>query len=75
MTNYEKMIELVGEADKKTIKDWAYMNRVVVCCLHFENHFESMEKSVDQFMESKDYSSDEFKNWDKFLDAEFIAKE
>lgn len=72
MTNLEKMNELVGaSASKEQIKSWAYMNRVVVSCLHFEQEFEGMEHSVDCFMESPEYSDDEHENWDKYLDAEY----
>lgn len=73
MTNHEKMIELAGsEADKETIKQWGYMNRITVSVMDYEKNFECMEDSVKHFMESKHYSEDEDENWDKFLDAEFV---
>jgi hypothetical protein len=67
------MNELIGSnTDKDQIGNWAYMNRILVCFLYFEPEFESMRKSVEVFMNNY-YSEDEHENWDKFLDAEYIA--
>jgi len=75
MTNLDKMNELVGSnAPKEEIKTWAYMNRVPVSCLHFEEKFEAMEQSIDHFIASDNYGSDEHENWDQFLDAEYIEE-
>jgi len=76
MTNYEKMIQLVkSDASKDQIKAWAYMNRVTVCMLPYEaEEMKPMLKSVDAFMNTKDYQIglDEDEVWDKFLDAEYV---
>lgn len=76
MTNLEKMKELVGSsADKKQVINWAYMNRIDVGALPFEEEFASLENSVDHFIEKHNYFEigDEHVAWDTFLDAEFIA--
>lgn len=73
MTNLEKMNQLVGaNVNEEQVKHWAYNNRITVDCLHFEEEFESMEKSVDKFINSELYSVDEFKNWDEFLRMNYI---
>ena len=73
MNNLKKMNELVGaSANVEQIKSWAYMNRICVSILHFEDEFKIMKKSVDHFVESNLYNDDEHENWSKFLDAEFI---
>jgi hypothetical protein len=75
MTNLEKMNELVGaKVDKEHIKKWAYMNRIIVDCLHLEEEFSSMTRSVNTFMDTEFYQNccDEYKLWDKFLDAQYI---
>ena len=75
MTNLEKMNQLVGdEASKDLIIKWAYMNRILVYDLHFEDEFEEMESSVHNFMSTKFFmeNDDEFKLWDKFLDSDYV---
>jgi hypothetical protein len=73
MTNYEKMLEIVNiNASKEQIKNWAYMNRIAICCLFYEPEFKIMKKSVYDFMETDLYCNDEHENWVKFLDLEFI---
>jgi hypothetical protein len=76
MTNLEKMNELVGtEADKDQIMQWAYMNRVVVDCLHMESEFELMENSIKAFINADnfEFTGNELEMWEKFLDAEFVS--
>lgn len=76
MTNLEKMNELVGsKADKEQIINWAYMNRILMDCLHLEEEFDVMTNSVNAFMDSEFYQNcnTEFDLWEKFLDAEFIG--
>jgi hypothetical protein len=75
MTNLEKMNELVGStATKDQIVNWAYMNRILVNCLHLEDEFEEMRKSVVKFVNTDTYlySDNEFDLWHKFLDSEFV---
>jgi hypothetical protein len=65
------MNELVGStATKEQIKQWAYMNRISVDVLDYEDEFESLKEYVDQFVKSDLYSDDEHKNWDLFLNVE-----
>jgi hypothetical protein len=74
MTNLEKMNELVGsDADKDQIVKWAYMNRILVDCLHLEEEFESMKNSVNSFMDNCEFNSNELEVWDKFLDTEYVG--
>lgn len=74
MTNLEKMNELVGAtANKEQIKHWAYDNRVTVSVLHFESEFKTMENSVNSFLDSDSFSENEFKNWDEFLESEYVS--
>ncbi|PAQ15045.1 hypothetical protein CD798_08355 [Bacillaceae bacterium SAOS 7] len=75
MTILEKMNELVGSnATKKQIENWAYMNRICVSELVFEDEFTSLKKSVDVFIQTHDYHgmADEHEAWDKFLDSEYV---
>lgn len=75
MTNLEKMNELAGtDANKQQIVNWAYNNRIHVICLHLdEEMFSTMENSVNSFVDSDLYHiDDEFINWDKFLDKDFV---
>ncbi|MBD1379130.1 hypothetical protein [Metabacillus arenae] len=76
MTNLEKMNELVGTINsaKEQVINWAYMNRIPLCCLCDEQEFEEMENSVEAFMDTVFYmnSDDENEIWDKFLDANYI---
>lgn len=78
MTNLEKMNELAGSnLDKDKIIRWAYMNRIHVAELPLYEEFECMQQSVDTFCKSEDfqnYIDDEFKLWDKFLEAKYIGK-
>lgn len=74
MTNLEKMNNLVRQnATKQQIKEWAYMNRILVCVLDLEQEFEPMANSVKAFMDTDEFKQckDEHEVWDKFLDAEF----
>ena len=74
MTNYQKMLELTGsKATKEGIKGWAYMNRVSVSEVYYDEPFECMKASAVVFMGSGDYNKDEHKNWDKFLDCEYVG--
>ena len=74
MTIFEKMNEIKGScATKEQIKKRAYMNRVTVDIVHCDDGFEVLEKSVLAFIESESYGINEFENWDKFLDSEFIS--
>lgn len=74
MTNLEKINELVqSSADKEQIVNWAYMNRILVVNLADEPEFEHLKNSVDVFIQKEPYSDDEFENWGRFLDSEFIA--
>jgi hypothetical protein len=75
LTNLEKMNELAGaNATKESIKGWAYANRIHVICLHLdEEKFEEMENSVINFLDSGLFCDDEFENWNRFLDSEFIG--
>ena len=76
MTNQEKMNELLGDtANKEQITNWAYMNRIHVSELHFVEEFETMEKSVEHFMNSDVINVDEFTNWSNFLDSEYVEEE
>lgn len=75
MNNLKKMNELVSsEATKEQIKDWAYMNRILVTDLEFEEEFETMVKSINSFVESNLFSEEltELELWDRFLDAEYV---
>jgi hypothetical protein len=73
MTNLEKMNELVGaSADKKQVMKWAYMNRVWLIDLPYEPEFSAMDESIKNFLNEYEYSGDEDKNWDRFLDMEYI---
>ena len=74
MNNLEKMNELVSsDATKEQIKDWAYMNRILITNLEFEEEFETMKNSVNVFIESEDFSEEcsELELWDRFLDANY----
>lgn len=76
MNNLEKMNELVSSsATKIQVKDWAYMNRILLSELEYEEEFEPMKKSIKKFMESELYNGtlDELKIWDSFLDEEYIV--
>lgn len=74
MTNLEKMNELVGtNVTKEQIKNWAYANRIHVMELHYEDEFDSMANSVEEFNNSDQVTTDEHENWDNFLDREFIG--
>lgn len=76
MTNLEKMNKLIGSNEDKEQKiKWAYMNRILVDCMHLEEEFEEMTDSVNAFMDTDFYlnNDDEFKLWEKFLDAEFVG--
>jgi hypothetical protein len=74
MTNLEKMNELVGtNTTKEQIANWAYANRIYVLELHHEEEFKTMEKSVNNYLNSYLYAESEHDNWDKFLGNEFIA--
>lgn len=78
MKIWEKMNALIGsDASKEEIKAWAYNNRITVMCVHFEEEFELLEKSVDAFLEAFDYhgNADEHAAWDAFLELEFIEEE
>lgn len=74
MTNLEKMNELTeSRATKEQIKNWAYFNRIHVCSLYLdEESFATLENSVEHFVNSDLFGEDEFKNWEHFLDSEFI---
>lgn len=75
MTNLEKMKELVGSnATKEQIVNWAYMNRITVMELAFEEEFIWLENSVNHFIEEYDYHSkdDEHDAWNAFLDAGYV---
>lgn len=50
----DKMNELVGShASKEKIMGWAYQNRVHVICMHLdEPKFESLESTVQKFVDS-----------------------
>lgn len=74
MTNFEKMNELVGtKATKEEIKNWAFHNRIHVICLHIEEEkFSKMKNSVEHFVNSDLFDDDEHKNWDRFLDSEYV---
>lgn len=75
MTNLEKMNQLVGsKATKDQIKQWAYMNRILVDCLYLESEFEIMENSINTFIndDSFEFTGDELEMWDKFLENEFV---
>lgn len=75
MNNLEKMNELVSSnASKKQIKDWAYMNRILITDLEFEEEFEVMAKSVNGFIESETFSGElsELELWEEFLDADYV---
>jgi len=76
MTNLEKMIELTGhEADKKQVMEWAYMNRIWVLDLQDHDPFQTMEASVNHWIENNAYCGDEHENWPRFLDAEYVPGE
>lgn len=75
MTNLEKMNELVGsKANKEQIVKWAYMNRILVDCLHLEEEFDGMTTSVNFFTDTEFYQTNdnEFELWNQFLDSEFL---
>ena len=76
MTNLEKMSQLVGSsADKETVVQWAYMNRVPLIDLPFEDEFVEMKASVDEFFKTHDPIQDQMgekKNWEEFLDADYV---
>lgn len=72
MTNGDKMRELVSSDSKDSeIVRWAYMNRVYVSDLPFEEEFETMRTAVESFEKSEDYSDDETKNFVLFLKREW----
>lgn len=72
----DKMNELVkASATKEEIINWAYINRVMVMGMYYEEkEFEVLEKTVEKFIESEDYHgiADEHEAWSKFLDYEYI---
>lgn len=75
MKNLDKMNQLVGtNSDAEQVAKWAYMNRVELCTLPFEEEFESMKASVEHFTSNSDYweSGDEHKSWAEFLEAEYV---
>ena len=75
MKVYEKMNELVdSEGTKDQIKSWAYANRICVCDVPFEEEFETLEFTVEKFIEEVDYHgmTDEHKAWDLFLEYEVV---
>lgn len=76
MTNLEKMCELVREKPEKTTKrkviDWAYMNRITVDVLHFDEGISEMENSFNDYYQSGLYQDDGFGDWERFLDREFV---
>ena len=75
MKIWEKMNELVGsKEDKEQIKRWAYMNRIMVMSIHYEEEFEILEKSVEAFIEQVDYHghADEHEAWDAFLEFDYV---
>lgn len=73
MTNLEKMNEIVGtEATKEQVVKWAYMNRIHVFDLHHQKEFQSLESTVDRFYDTHEFTGDEFKDWEDFLDSDFV---
>lgn len=77
MNNLEKMNELVSSsATKRQVKDWAYINRILLSELEYEEEFEVMKISIQKFMKSELYTGtlDELKIWDSFLDAEYVGQ-
>ena len=77
MTNLDKMNELVSNnADKETVKNWAYANRIWLCSLPDEDEFKNMENSVNAFIKTdffqENMMGDERLVWDKFLDADYV---
>lgn len=73
VNNLEKMNELAGAATKQQVVDWAYNNRVMVSAMAYDEPFESMEHSVDVFIQTDAYQNedDEIKAWGLFLDAPY----
>lgn len=76
MNVLDKLNELVrSSATKEQIIEWAYMNRVMVMGMYYEEEaFGVLEKTVESFIEGEDYHgiADEHEAWDKFLDYEYI---
>lgn len=75
ITNLEKMNELVNSnVAKDIIAHWAYMNRIHICDLEYEEEFQSMKNSIDHFIEKHQYPAidDEHVAWSLFLDEEYI---
>ena len=77
MKVYEKMNELIGtNVSKEKIKSWAYMNRIMVMEVHWEKEFESLEVTVEKFINDIDYHglADEHEAWDLFLEYEIVEE-
>ena len=75
MKVYEKMNELVySDVTKDQVKSWVYANRICVDSLHLEEEFESLEATVEKFIDETDYHgmTDEHKAWDLFLEYEVV---
>lgn len=74
MTNYKKMLELTRTtATKEDIKSWAYMNRVCVAELAYDEPFKPMYPSVRSFLGGEN-SMDEDENWERFLECEYVER-
>ena len=74
MTNLEKMNQIVGSnSTKETVLQWAYMNRILLIDLPYEDEFQEMRKSGYDYLK-RSVEKTEYDNFNKFLDEEFSTQ-
>ena len=63
-----------SDATKDQMNSWAYANRIYVCDIPFQEEFESLETTVEKFIEEVDYHGmdDEHEAWDLFLEYKVV---
>jgi hypothetical protein len=73
VTNFEKKQELAdSKLSKREVVTWAESNRILFDDLAFEYPFKLLKNSIIHFKRTYEFSSNERKSFEAFLDSEFI---